>query len=105
MSTNVVVNTYSHSVTYVTDKMLMSLKEIIRCSGLSPEKLTSEWSILHRGIKAWIETKDLERVTLDERAFRWALNQDAMATEKLAEGIRGFADDLESLSRFMKTLC
>jgi len=48
---------------------------------------------------------DLERVTLDERAFRWALNQDAMATEKLAEGIRGFADDLESLSRFMKTLC
>jgi transaldolase len=29
------------------------------------------------------------------------LNQDAMATEKLAEGIRGFAYDLESLSRYV----
>lgn len=50
-------------------------------------------------------TMELERVTLNEAAFRWMLNQDAMATEKLAEGIRGFADDLESLSRFLKTLC
>jgi transaldolase len=48
---------------------------------------------------------ELERVTLNESAFRWTLNQDAMATEKLAEGIRGFADDLESLSRFLNTLC
>ncbi len=31
---------------------------------------------------------------LDEKAFRWALNEDAMATEKLAEGIRPFAKDL-----------
>ena len=48
---------------------------------------------------------DLEKISLDERAFRWTLNQDAMATEKLSEGIRGFADDLESLSRFVSTLC
>ena len=37
---------------------------------------------------------------LDEKAFRWSLNEDAMATEKLAEGIRLFARDqikLESL--------
>lgn len=34
------------------------------------------------------------RVTLDEKAFRWAMNEDAMATEKLAEGIRAFAKDL-----------
>ncbi|ODN71308.1 transaldolase [Methylobrevis pamukkalensis] len=33
----------------------------------------------------------------DERAFRWAMNENAMATEKLAEGIRGFAKDLRSL--------
>ena len=65
MSTHVVVNTYTHSVTYVTDKMLMSLKEIIRCSGLSPEKLTSEWSVLHRGISTWLNSKDLERVILE----------------------------------------
>jgi transaldolase len=36
-------------------------------------------------------------VHLDEPAFRWALNDDAMATEKLAEGIRNFARDTERL--------
>ncbi len=35
----------------------------------------------------------LERVHFDEAAFRFALNEDAMATEKLAEGIRAFAAD------------
>ena len=34
---------------------------------------------------------------LDEKDFRWALNQDAMATEKLAEGIRSFSSDLDKL--------
>ena len=47
---------------------------------------------------------NIERLEIDERSFRWMLNQDAMATEKLAEGIRGFADDLESLSRYMAKL-
>jgi hypothetical protein len=65
MSTFVTVNTYTHSVTYVTDKMLKSLKEIIRLSGLSPDKLTSEWIVLDRGIKAWLTTKDLQRVNLE----------------------------------------
>jgi transaldolase len=37
------------------------------------------------------------RQTLDEKAFRYALNADAMATEKLAEGIRLFARDLAEL--------
>jgi transaldolase len=36
-------------------------------------------------------------VSLDEKSFRWAMNQDAMATEKLAEGIRGFAKDMDTL--------
>jgi transaldolase len=35
----------------------------------------------------------LDRVHFDESAFRFALNEDAMATEKLAEGIRAFAAD------------
>ena len=39
----------------------------------------------------------IERLTLDESAFRWMLNDDAMATEKLAEGIRGFTADLNKL--------
>ena len=34
---------------------------------------------------------------LTEANFRWQLNQDPMATEKLAEGIRLFAADLEKL--------
>jgi transaldolase len=35
--------------------------------------------------------------SLDEKAFRWMMNEDAMATEKLAEGIRTFAQDLVAL--------
>jgi len=38
-----------------------------------------------------------ERLKVDEKSFRYALNQDAMATEKLAEGIRGFVADIEKL--------
>jgi len=36
-------------------------------------------------------------VSLDEKSFRWAMNEDAMATEKLSEGIRAFAKDLGTL--------
>lgn len=36
-------------------------------------------------------------VTIDEKTFRWMLNEDAMATEKLSEGIRQFARDLNAL--------
>lgn len=42
------------------------------------------------------------RVQLDEAAFRWAMNEDAMATEKLAEGIRQFARDQEKLEALLK---
>ncbi|MCA9062173.1 MAG: transaldolase [Planctomycetaceae bacterium] len=45
---------------------------------------------------------DVERVTMDEATFRWMLNEDAMATEKLAEGIRGFAADLNKLRAIIK---
>ncbi len=38
-----------------------------------------------------------ERIDLDEKTFRWMLNQDAMATDKLSDGIRIFARDLEAL--------
>lgn len=65
MSTFVSVNTYTHSVTYVTDKILHSLKTIIRLSGLSPEKLTSDWAVLERGIKCWLGTEDLLKVVLE----------------------------------------
>jgi transaldolase len=44
------------------------------------------------------------RLTLDEKAFRFLLNQDAMATEKLAEGIRSFAKDLQSLRVLVRNI-
>ncbi len=40
-----------------------------------------------------------EPVKLDEKGYRWRLNEDPMATEKLAEGIRSFAKDLASLRK------
>ena len=45
-----------------------------------------------------------ERVPLDEPAFRWQHNEDAMATEKLAEGIRGFDADARKLAALVAAL-
>ena len=46
-------------------------------------------------------TLDLPVVNFDEAGFRYALNEDAMATEKLAEGIRAFAADAVRLEHLM----
>ncbi|WP_186209053.1 transaldolase [Burkholderia gladioli] len=45
-----------------------------------------------------------ERVAIDESAFRFQLNDDAMATEKLAEGIRAFAADAIKLEGLIEAL-
>lgn len=45
---------------------------------------------------------DVPAVHHDEKSFRWALNEDAMATEKLAEGIRAFAVDAAKLDRLIE---
>ena len=37
------------------------------------------------------------KITLDEKGFRWMLNEDQMATEKLSDGIRLFAHDLNAM--------
>ncbi len=47
---------------------------------------------------------NLPAVHHDEKSFRWALNEDAMATEKLAEGIRAFAADAIKLDRLIEGL-
>jgi transaldolase len=44
----------------------------------------------------------LEKVLLDEKTFRFAFNDDAMATEKTAEGIRQFAADVIKLEQLIK---
>lgn len=44
---------------------------------------------------------DESKIEMDESTFRWLMNEDAMATEKLAEGIRGFAGDLNKLRDYL----
>jgi hypothetical protein len=65
MSTFVAVNTYTHSVTYVTDNILRSLQDIVRLSGLDPAQIADDWTVLERGISKWIESKHLETIVLE----------------------------------------
>jgi hypothetical protein len=65
--TAVAVNVYSytHSVTYVAENILKSLKDIIRLSGLDPAEFVKDWDLHMRGIDGWLRSQDLERVKLD----------------------------------------
>jgi transaldolase len=64
------------------------------------ETLSKDNGVLKRQLEPLQAAKEgADRIALDERAFRWALNEDAMATEKLAEGIRLFAADLGKLRK------
>ncbi len=47
------------------------------------------------------QAASIERLQLDEKTFRYLLNEDAMATEKTAEGIRKFAADIVKLEQFI----
>ena len=47
---------------------------------------------------------DIERVPVDESSFRFLVNDEAMATEKLAEGIRAFAADAVKLEKMIEAL-
>jgi hypothetical protein len=72
--------TITHSVTYVTDNILRTLKDIIREIGLSPVKLTNEWTSLETAMSTWLKSQDLEAVTLEvmkpggSLATRWDLD-------------------------------
>jgi len=50
------------------------------------------------------DSSDLEKIHLDEKAFRFMFNEDAMATEKTAEGIRNFSADIVKLEDLIKEL-
>ena len=45
----------------------------------------------------------IEKMSLDEKKFRWLFNENAMATEKTAEGIRLFNADAQKLAQFIAT--
>uniref|UniRef100_A0A1B0ARL4 Transaldolase n=1 Tax=Glossina palpalis gambiensis TaxID=67801 RepID=A0A1B0ARL4_9MUSC len=47
------------------------------------------------------KNEKLEKLSMDEPTFRWLLNEDAMATDKLSEGIRKFAADAMSLEKLI----
>lgn len=63
--TTVSAYSYTHSVTYVADNVLKSLKDIIRLSGMDPTKLTGQWESTQRALKAWLESEHLEKVVLE----------------------------------------
>jgi transaldolase len=48
-------------------------------------------------------SSDVEKIAIDEKTFRWMMNEDAMSTEKTAEGIRSFAADTVKLEKFIET--
>lgn len=61
------------------------------------EELREDDSQLTRQLSSDNTGEDQDKIELDEKAFRWMMNNDAMATEKLAQGIRGFAIDQDKL--------
>ena len=63
--TTVTVNTYTHSVVYVADNILKSLKDIIRLSGLDPSNFVGAWESNMRAVRAWLDSQHLERVMLE----------------------------------------
>lgn len=65
MSTSTFVISYVHTVTYVTAKLLLTLKEIIREIGLSPSNFVNDWDSIERAITTWLASRHLERVTLE----------------------------------------
>jgi transaldolase len=50
------------------------------------------------------KTQPVQKLHLDEKAFRYLLNEDAMATEKLSEGIRNFAKDIVKLEKQIQAM-
>lgn len=70
------------------------MAELEQTAGDLPRKLSPETA----------RERGEAEVEMDERRFRWELNEDAMATEKLAEGIRNFTRDTEKLEALVREL-
>jgi len=70
------------------------LQKLEAAAGDVPAKLTVEAA----------RASGVERMPLDEAAFRWQHNEDAMATDKLAEGIRAFDADARKLATLIAAL-
>ncbi|CAN5374678.1 transaldolase [soil metagenome] len=107
------IYTYYKKFDYPTEVMGASFRnvgQILELAGcdlltISPELLeklaTSHEKVERKLDPAKARNADVKRLELDEKAFRYLLNEDAMATEKTAEGIRKFAADIVKLEKFV----
>ena len=83
------------------------IRELAGCDLLtiSPElmkELSESFEPMERKLSPEVAKKsDIQRLELDEKKFRYLVNDDAMATEKTAEGIRKFAADIVKLEKFV----
>ncbi len=84
--------------------------EILELAGcdlltISPQLLgelkNSEDSVAQKLNASEAKQAKLEKLVLDEKKFRWLFNENAMATEKTAEGIRQFHADAVKLEQFI----
>ena len=115
MSVRTIYNHYKHfgMTTEVMGASFRNTGQIVALAGcdlltISPELLAAlqaSQAPLTRALDAAVaRSAEMPEVHFDEPAFRWALNQDAMATEKLADGIRAFAADAVKLDRLIEGL-
>jgi len=70
------------------------MDKMVKTEGEATRRLTVEAA----------RASNVERLALDEKIFRWLHNEDAMATEKLAEGIRRFHGDARKLEDYVLAL-
>lgn len=99
-------NAYKTVVMGASFRNIGQIEALAGCDRLtiSPDllqQLATDNSLLERQLSA--SGSQEARQTLTEAQFRWTHNEDAMATEKLAEGIRLFARDQEKLEALLKT--
>ncbi len=115
MSVRTIYNHYKHFgiATEVMGASFRNTGQILALAGcdlltISPEllaQLQSSHEPVARALDPAACTKaPVHALSYNEASFRWALNEDAMATEKLAEGIRAFAADAVKLDRLIQAL-
>jgi transaldolase len=107
------IYTYYKKFGHATEVMGASFRnkgEILELAGcdlltISPALLgelqASDTPVVRKLDPAAARAADMKKVTFEEKSFRFALNEDAMATEKLAEGIRLFAADIVKLEQLI----
>ncbi len=70
--------------------------------GLLAELQSSEEPLVKKLDASAAQSMKIERIGGDEKTFRWLFNEDAMATEKTAEGIRNFGKDIVKLEKLIE---